>query len=121
VSRFAACCHCEEPTGRRFAPPEDRLRDEAISAGFGCDGTRLLRGVYPRAGREPDPWARNDARKVGNKGRTVLIRPNQDTIGFRVRSPMPPAGNSQLSYDTAASGFSAFSLATVHLGPASTA
>ncbi len=24
-------CHCEEPTGRRFAPPEDRLRDEATS------------------------------------------------------------------------------------------
>jgi hypothetical protein len=23
-------CHCEEPTGRRFAPPEDRLRDAAI-------------------------------------------------------------------------------------------
>src|SRR5215475_10969559 len=24
-------CHCEEPPGRRLAPPEDRLRDEAIS------------------------------------------------------------------------------------------
>jgi len=23
-------------------------------------GTRLLRGVYPRAGQRPDPWARND-------------------------------------------------------------
>jgi DNA-binding transcriptional MerR regulator len=25
------CCHCEEPPGRRHAPPEDRLRDKAIS------------------------------------------------------------------------------------------
>ena len=35
---MATCCdrnfssrHCEEPPGRRYAPPEDRLRDEAIS------------------------------------------------------------------------------------------
>jgi L-aminopeptidase/D-esterase-like protein len=25
------CCHCEEPPGRRKAPSEDKLRDEAIS------------------------------------------------------------------------------------------
>ncbi len=29
-------CLCEEPTGPRFARPEDKLRDEAIFPGRGC-------------------------------------------------------------------------------------
>jgi hypothetical protein len=47
---FCECrCHCKEPTGRRFAPPEDRLRDAAIATGVGVAGTRLLpRGPGPR-------------------------------------------------------------------------
>jgi hypothetical protein len=27
-------CHCEEPTGPRYARPEDKLRDDAISATY---------------------------------------------------------------------------------------
>jgi hypothetical protein len=30
----ASSRHCEEPTGRREAPPDDRLRDEAIHSFF---------------------------------------------------------------------------------------
>src|SRR3954449_7085074 len=41
--------HCEEPAGRRSN------LDRTLPI-----GTRLLRGVYPRVGRRPNPWARND-------------------------------------------------------------
>ena len=37
-----------------------RGSDEAISMNVHRSGARLLRGVYPRAGQWPDPWARND-------------------------------------------------------------
>ena len=36
-------CRCEEPPGRRFSPPEDRLRDEAIPLQSSAPVGRLLR------------------------------------------------------------------------------
>src|SRR6266850_4572185 len=54
--------HCE-PTGRRKAPPDDRLR-EAIHLAAQRKNGLLRRGVYHRARRRRDPLAsRNDAEK----------------------------------------------------------
>src|SRR5947207_11000639 len=44
-------CPCE-PTGRRSAPPEDKLR-EAISRRHALHGWRLLRRCVPRNGDYP--------------------------------------------------------------------
>src|SRR6266851_7775960 len=61
-------CHCE-PTGRRSAPPEDRLR-EATSGRLCPTGSGLLRprGSSPRVPRNDD-WARSrGAAAVGEGG-----------------------------------------------------
>ena len=59
--------HCEEPTGRRHAPPEDRLHDEAISRwgsmtgigpyrhGFSIPGTRYCRLALVRMNKNYTP------------------------------------------------------------------
>lgn len=40
--------------GRRYAPPEDRLRDEAISIGLSTTGTRLPRCARNAGWTAPD-------------------------------------------------------------------
>jgi hypothetical protein len=45
--------HCEEPTGRREAPPDDRLRDEAIQTfvlGMDCFAQPVIRRAFARPG-----------------------------------------------------------------------
>ncbi len=86
--------HCE-PTGRRKAPPDDKLR-EAIHGQSDGDNGLLRRGVYHRARRRRDPLApRNDGLR-SDTARNYGIKTRQDPASRPVGAESESGGGTAM-------------------------